>query len=125
MILDTNAVSALLAGEPLIGELLAPSPRHHLPVVVIGEYRYGLLISTYGDQLLPVFQMLIRESTVLHVDEATTEHYAIVRHELRTRGRPIPENDVWIAALARQHAQPIVSRDDHFDELPELERLAW
>ena len=41
------------------------------------------------------------------------------------QGRPIPENDVWIAALARQHELPIVSRDEHFDDVPGVERLAW
>ena len=125
MILDTNAVSALLAGDPALAELLELSERHHLPVVVIGEYRYGLLRSRHRQALQAFLETLIRESLVLRVDEATTVHYAAVRNELREMGRPIPENDVWIAALARQHAQPLVSRDEHFDGVAGLERLAW
>jgi tRNA(fMet)-specific endonuclease VapC len=62
---------------------------------------------------------------VLHVDEATTVHYASVRNELRERGRPIPENDVWIVALVRQHKQPIVSRDEHFDGIDGVARREW
>ena len=125
MILDTNAVSALLAGDEALGTLLAAEVRHYLPVVVLGEYRYGLLHSDRRGRLEPVLEILVRESVVLPVDESTAETYALVRNELRRKGRPIPENDLWIAALARQYQQPIVSRDEHFDEVPGLRRLDW
>ena len=125
MILDTNAVSALLVGDPALGEVLAADQRHHLPVVVIGEYRYGLLGSKSRDHLQKLFETLILESFVLVVDEATAEAYSHVRGELRRKGRPIPENDIWIAALALQHQHPVVSRDGHFDYVPDLRRVDW
>lgn len=125
MILDTNAVSALLAGDPGLADVLGPEPRHHLPVIVLGEYRYGLRRSDRRTSLETLLATLVQQCTVLPVDESTTETYAQVRHELREKGRPIPENDVWIAALARQHHQPVVSRDVHFDEVPGLRRLSW
>jgi predicted nucleic acid-binding protein len=52
-------------------------------------------------------------------------HYAEVRDELKRSGRPIPGNDLWIAALARQHALPLLSRARHFDFVPGLKRVAW
>lgn len=125
MILDTNAVSALFVGDPALGQLLAGGERHHLPAIVIGEYRYGLLGSRHRDHLQKLLDTLIQESVVLPVDAATAESYSLVRDELRRKGRPIPENDIWIAALARQHGQTLVSRDGHFDEVPNLRRLAW
>jgi len=125
VILDTNAVSALLIGDPALGEVLAADQRHHLPVIVIGEYRYGLLGSRDRGHLQTLLETLIRESIVLPVDETTAESYSRVRSELRQQGRPIPENDIWIAALARQHRQPIVSRDGHFDYVSGLRRMAW
>lgn len=125
MILDTNAVSALLAGDPALAEILKTGPRHHLPVIVIGEYYFGLIRSRYRRRLTSLFEDLIRESGVLHIDETTAGTYSVVREELRQQGRPIPENDVWIAALARQHGEPIVSRDQHFDQVPDLHRLTW
>jgi predicted nucleic acid-binding protein len=125
VILDTNAVSALLAGDPALGAVLEAEPRHHLPVIVIGEYRYGLLGSRQRDPLQRLLKILIRESIVLPVDETTATTYSDVRAELRQKGRPIPENDIWIAALARQHRQPVVSRDGHFDEVADLRRIAW
>jgi tRNA(fMet)-specific endonuclease VapC len=125
VILDTNAVSALLAGDVALGEVLGEEERHHLPVIVIGEYRYGLLGSRFRDHLQGLLATLIRESFVLLVDETTAETYSQVRNDLRRKGRPIPENDIWIAALARQHDQPLVSRDGHFDDVPDLRRVAW
>ena len=125
MILDSNAVSALFAGEPAIGTVLGRHARHHLPVVVIGEYRYGLLRSRRREPLEALLDTLADESDVLSVGRATAQHYAEVRDELRRDGRPIPENDVWIAALAREHAQPILSRDEHFDHVARVERLSW
>ncbi|MGH9362023.1 MAG: type II toxin-antitoxin system VapC family toxin [Thermoanaerobaculia bacterium] len=125
MILDTNAVSALLVGDPALEEVLKANERHHLPVIVIGEYRYGLLASRHRVRLQRLLETLIRESIVLPIDEATAEAYAQVRGELRRRGQQIPENDIWIAALAQQHSQAVASRDTHFDQVPGLRRIAW
>ena len=125
MILDTNAVSALFAGEESLGELLDAETHHHLPTIVLGEYRYGLMRSRKRDHLELLLETLARESVVLAVDDETARHYANVREELRERGLPIPENDVWIAALARQHDLAVVSRDEHFDRVSGLLRRSW
>jgi tRNA(fMet)-specific endonuclease VapC len=125
VILDTNAVSALFSGDAAIGEALESADRHHLPVVVIGEYRYGLLRSTVRKRMESLLQTLIHESVVLRIDEATAEIYADVRDQLRLAGRPIPENDVWIAALSRQHDEPVLSKDQHFDAVAGLDRRSW
>ncbi len=125
MILDTNAVSELFAGNQKLGELLEQAERHHLPIVVVGEYRYGLIRSRYRRKLELLLETLIEESNILTADQVTASSYAEVRDALRRAGKPIPENDVWIAALAIQHGKPVVSRDQHFDHVPGLTRLDW
>lgn len=125
MILDTNAVSALFEGDRALARQLAGANRHHLPVIVIGEYRYGLQRSRHRRKLSSLLDSLARESIILRVDETTAHAYAEVRDELRALGRPIPENDVWIAALARQHDEPVVSRDGHFEAVPGLSIVGW
>ncbi len=125
MILDTNAVSSLLEGDPALEALLAREPRHELPVIVIGEYRYGLARSKRRRSLLPLFNELIRESTVLAISLETAAAYAVVREALRAQGTPIPENDVWISALAIEHGLEIVSRDRDFDQVAGLRRRSW
>jgi predicted nucleic acid-binding protein len=96
-----------------------------LPVIVIGEYLHGILGSRHRDHLHKLLKALIRESIVLLIDEKTAETYSHLRNELRRIGRPIPENDLWIAALAWQHHEPVISRDGHFDYVPELSRIGW
>lgn len=125
MILDTNAVSALLDGDPSIAEILGGEEQHHLPVIVVGECRYGLVRSRERGRLGRLFDLFINESIVLPIDVDTTVHYVSLREDLRRTGRPIPENDIWVAALATQYGLPIVSRDAHFDRVAGVERLDW
>ena len=125
MILDTNAVSALLSGDRGLEAVLSGADRHHLPVIVIGEYHFGLLGSQKRRRLEALFRRLVGESVVLDVDRQTGELYAQIRYELKRKGQPIPENDVWIAPLARQFNLEVVSRDPHFDAIDGLKRVSW
>lgn len=125
MILDTNAVSALFSGDEALARRLSGHDPLHLPVIVIGEYRYGLLRSRHRKSVAQLLETLIAESIVLTVDADTAKAYAAIRDELRQRGTPIPENDLWIAALARQHELPVVTRDTHFDLVWRLDRASW
>ena len=125
MILDTNAISALISGDPQLAVVLEAALRHHLPVIALGEYRFGLRASKYRRVLDPLLDRLEQESHVLAVTAATTRIYADVRHELKVAGHPIPENDIWIAALARQHELPIVSRDEHLCRVKGITVITW
>lgn len=125
MILDTNAVSALFDGDESLATLLSGSPRLSLPTVVVGEYRYGLARARNRRLLSDLLEELVAKSAILSIDLATSGHYALVKNELRDQGTPIPENDLWIASLARQHALIVVSRDRHFDHVPGILRKEW
>lgn len=125
MILDTNAISALFDGDERLSAALGGAGTVHLPVIVVGEYRYGLQRSRHRGKLARLLDELAQESIVLTVDFATALAYADLREQQRQIGCPLPENDLWIAALARQHELPIVSRDIHFDLVPRLKRIGW
>ncbi len=126
MILDTNAVSGILAGDAGLASILGSAKRHELPVIVVGEYRFGLIgLGRRRVRLQTLFDCLVSESALLDVDETTAHHYASIRHELKVGGHPIPENDIWIAALARQHELAVVSRDPHFDAVRGNRRYSW
>ncbi|MBV8531935.1 MAG: PIN domain-containing protein [Candidatus Eremiobacteraeota bacterium] len=58
-----------------------------------------------------------------YADDQTTHHYAAIFRQLRKQGTPIPENDMWIAALVLQHNLILHTRDRHFDHLPQLARV--
>ena len=125
MILDTNGLSALADGDPELEPTLARSTEVAIPVIVLGEYRYGIAQSRYHARYEKWLAELIANCRILPVDEQTTLVYAEIRAELKRGGRPIPGNDVWIAALARQHRMPVLSRDQHFDFVPGLKRIPW
>lgn len=125
MILDTNGLSAMADGDSQLEPLLEQASEVAIPVIVLGEYRYGIRQSRNRTRYERWLSDLIVNCRLLAVDERTTEHYAEVRAELKAKGRPIPANDVWIAALTRQHALPLLSRDQHFDHVLKLERISW
>ncbi len=68
---------------------------------------------------------LLNDCTVLDVSEPTTQHYADIVGELKRKGKPIPTNDIWTAALCRQHSLPLLSRDRHFDLVEGNDRIEW
>ena len=125
MILDTNAVSAVADGSPGLEVVLRTASELAMPVIVLGEYRYGIAQSRHRRRYEEWLTGLLMNCRILRVDEDTAAVYAVIRGELKRAGRPIPANDAWIAALARQHAMPVISRDEHFDFVPELKRFSW
>lgn len=125
MILDTNAISALLDGNDRLGGLLGKLNSHHLPLGVLAEYLFGLRSSKRGTRLKSLLRKLEAESEILYPDRETIDWYVTIRHDLKRRGTPIPEVDLWVAALARQHNLSIVSQDQHFDLVPKVRRLSW
>ena len=125
MILDTNALSAIADGDATLEPVLREANEAAVPVIVLGEFRYGIRQSSRQARYEQWLAESIPSYRVLAVDEETAERYAQIRDELKRAGRPIPANDLWIAALARQHALPILSRDQHFDSVRGLERVGW
>lgn len=124
-LLDTNLVIALLRLEEDALSFLTKAKQTYLCSVVVGELRYGALCSANVEPNLEKIRKLETSSTVLACDAGTAERYAELKAELRRQGHPIPENDLWIAALALQHSLTLVTRDAHFAVLPALSRTTW
>jgi predicted nucleic acid-binding protein len=122
--LDTNVYSGFMRGFPgPVGALRAAS-EIHLPLIVLGELLAGFAAGTRAGknrEELARFMASPRVS-ILSPDERTARHYADIFAALRARGTPIPTNDLWIAALARQHRLSLLSFDSHFGAVP---GLAW
>lgn len=125
MILDTNALSAIAENEPTAVRIFSQAASIELPVIVLGECRFGIAHSRRRNEYESWLDELIAATRVLPVEDETSNHYARIRAELKKAGQPIPSNDLWIAALARQHRLPLMSQDRHFDGVQGLERTAW
>ncbi|HEY3971894.1 MAG TPA: type II toxin-antitoxin system VapC family toxin [Candidatus Sulfotelmatobacter sp.] len=125
MILDTNALSAAANDDPAIIPVLARADQIAIPVIALGEYRYGIAQSRHRASYAEWLIGLLHDCLVLDANEPTTHYYAEIILELKKKGRPIPTNDIWIAALCRQHSLPLLSRDRHFDLVPGIKRIGW
>jgi tRNA(fMet)-specific endonuclease VapC len=125
LILDTNALSAAADREPAALRVVASAERVAVPVVVLGEFRLGIAQSRHRADYEAWLREWMGAVMVLDIDEETTRHYATIGLELKRMGKPIPTNDLWIAALCRQHALPVVSRDRHFDLVAGIQRVEW
>lgn len=121
LLLDTNAVIALFTGEPAAAQRFESDDAVFLCVHVMGELRYGALASSRVAENLARLERFTNLIPVLPCDAETVVHYADIRFGLRKRGKPIPENDIWIAAIARQHGLTLLSRDAHFRRIGGLE----
>jgi len=125
IILDTNALSAAADDDPGAVAVLARAEQIVLPVIVLGEYRHGIAQSRHRASYENWLAGLLHDCMVLDIQEPTTHHYAEITLELKRNGKPIPTNDIWIAALCRQHSLPLLSRDRHFDLVAGTKRIAW
>ena len=125
MILDTNALSDVADGEARAVEQLTKATQVAIPAIVLGEYRFGIALSRRRSEYERWLVDALRVCEVLDVGEVTSAQYAELRLELKRAGTPIPTNDLWIAALCRQHAWPILSRDRHFDLVKGVRRVSW
>ena len=125
MILDTNALSAVADNHPAAVRLFTEATSIELPVIVLGEYRFGIAHSRRRNEYENWLADLIAATRVLAIEADTSGHYATIRAELKKTGQPIPSNDLWIAALARQHRFPLMTQDRHFDAVQGLKRIGW
>ena len=125
MILDTNALSAFVDGDAGVGAILRTQARAAIPVIVLGEFRYGIAESRHRKAYESWLDSQLRHFDVLAITDQTAIAYAALRVALRRSGRPIPANDAWIASLALQHRLPILSRNAHFDVVAGVQRTGW
>jgi tRNA(fMet)-specific endonuclease VapC len=94
-----------------------------LPVIVLGEYGYGIANSRYRAKYQHWLARDLDLFRILEVTVATTLHYAEIRVSLKAQGTSIPANGCWIASLAKEYRLPIVSRDPHFDSVKGIRRI--
>ncbi len=96
-----------------------------VPVIVVGELLYGANLAQLKEQRTKQVEELIKQVNVVQVDEETSEFYAKIKADLKHRGTPIPENDIWIAALSEQHSLILVTKDSHFKKILSVEVNFW
>lgn len=126
VLLDTNIVIPFLIAEEGVQEkLLSEFDKAFISTVVLGELIWGASNSTRVDENLNRIEELMIEMAVLPLDTDTAYEYGTIKQSLRAKGRPIPDNDIWVAASARQHGLTLVTKDRHFQVVEKLSVVMW
>lgn len=122
LLLDTSAYSAMQRGDERLRGPIQEASELYVTPIVVGELLYGFIGGGREAKNRSLFRDFLESPrvAVLAMDEETGERYAQIRHYLRRQGRPIPENDIWIAASAAQHGLRLLTLDDHFKSVPHV-----
>jgi predicted nucleic acid-binding protein len=122
ILIDTNAYTAFKQGLPDAIAVVQRAPQLLISSIVIGELLAGFAVGSRETQNRDELDQFLASVRVVVVgaDERTAAYYATVYRSLRAKGRPIPTNDMWIAATALQHGSALFSFDGHFQSIDGL-----
>lgn len=121
--LDTNAYRALDDGNVKLSDYMKTVTQIGLPIIVLGELYHGIFLGKKQEEnLLNLnrFMTLLRVE-LLHIDDMTARIFGEIATELRRKGRPIQQDDMWIAAICKQYGYPLATADSGFVEITGLE----
>jgi predicted nucleic acid-binding protein len=123
--LDTNRLTDLFRGDAELAAQLATCDEVWIPLIVLGEIRAGFHGGTQQRRNEILLTRLLAKPTVevLLPGQETAQHYARLFVQLKRAGTPVPDNDLWIAALVLEHNLLLVTRDQHFERIPQLMRV--
>lgn len=113
-LLDTSVIIHAFKQNNAIAERLDALAEIYVPVIVVGELYYGAYRSANPEKHIAQVQSFLQNCKVLLSDAATAASYGAIKAALMAKGKPIPENDIWIAAVARQYNLPLFTADNHF-----------
>ena len=122
--LDTNRITDLFRGDVELAEQLSTAEEVWLPLFVFGEIKAGFQGGTQQRRNESLLNRLLAKPTVgvLLPSRETAEHYARIFVQLRRACTPVPDNDLWIAALVIEHDLVLITRDRHFERIPQVIR---
>lgn len=124
-LLDTNIVIALLDGDDAVLSNLDRAPEVFIPAVALGELFFGAAKSGRPSENMAKVERFAAGRAIVSCDLDVAREYGRLKQRLKEKGRPLPENDLWIAAAAKRHGMVLVTRDRHFHEVEGLRTADW
>lgn len=121
--LDTNIAIDVLKGDIGTIKFLELYQSIYLPITVCGELLYGLYNSPKRNKQEKRLRSFISSCKILNSSELVSEEYATIKLALKLKGHPIPENDIWIAAISNVNRIPLFTKDKHFSYIDDFEKI--
>ena len=125
LILDTNIVIELFRGNKKVLSVLSNYDVIYLPITVLGELYLGAYRSLNIQKKLEEIKRFVKSCSILDSDTNTADNYGAIKSGLLNIGKPLPENDIWIAAISIQYDLPLYTLDNHFNEIEGLKIIKW
>jgi tRNA(fMet)-specific endonuclease VapC len=125
LLLDTSFIIELFFRNADAERVVAAASELYIPSIALGELLYGAERSSRRADNIAQIEDFAASVAVLSCDAETAWRYGEIKSSLRAKGRPLPDNDIWIASVARQHQLTVATRDAHFNEIPGLALLSW
>jgi predicted nucleic acid-binding protein len=123
-LVDTNVIIRLLRSDKRSIELFDQADSISIPVIVAGELFYGAHKSTRKQENLEIFSDFISQYELIEVDLSISQVYGEIKAQLKKNGINIPENDIWIAAIAKVNEYTLLTYDEHFSKIDGLQVLS-
>jgi len=120
VLLDTNIIIGLFAGDSGISKRISKAAEIFIPVVALGELHYGAYRSSRVKENHRIIDDFAGRNTVLFCNLETAKRYGEIKNYLKQKASPIPENDIWIAAISRQYGLALITKDAHFKNIQNL-----
>lgn len=124
-LLDTNIIIALFAKDPQIHNKMTNAAEVFIPCIAIGELYFGAFKSAKIQENLARIDEFAFNNTILSCNVETAKLYGDIKNRLKDKGQPLPENDIWIAAIAQQYGLTLVTKDSHFETIDNLKFEKW
>ncbi len=115
----------MLEGDEAVLSYLDRAPEVFVPAIVLGELFFGAAKSGRPGENAAKLEQFAAGRFILPCDLRVAREYGRLKQDLRTKGKPIPENDIWIAATAISHELVLATRNRHFRDLDGLVIANW
>jgi tRNA(fMet)-specific endonuclease VapC len=125
ILLDTNIIIEVFDGNKEIADNISKLPTFYISCIVLGELYIGINRVTNKAKHLKMLNVFLQLGIVLNIDSTTAKYYGEIISALYKKGKPLPTNDVWIAATAKQHNLTLISQDKHFKEIDGISFNNW
>lgn len=123
-LIDSNAIIDYLRGSNNSLIDLIKDKKVSVPVIVVGELYFGAENSSQIKKHISKIEQFIINMNIMNIDFETSKIYGTVRAKLKKLGKPIPENDIWIAAIALQNDCVLITKDRHFKNIKNLKTIS-
>ena len=119
-LLDTSIIVHTFRNNIDITKQLLTFSEIFIPSIAVGELYYGAYRSGNVKKHLDQLHQFLKNYAVLNTNTSTADLYGSIKTALKNKGKPIPENDIWIAAIAVQFKLPLFTTDKHFEEIDHI-----